>query len=120
MAAQTGSVAAEGANEMRERRHSTDSASFNSRGRWERAGDRGTMIEFALEVLRRHGPLALIAGFLIYFLAGIIQGTTTKTLEELREHARTSSWVQRQECINLAVLAGSRPELCQPPEQAGR
>ena len=67
------------------------------------------------ELARRYGLWAVVAIGLLYFLVGNVQGTQQTLLQELRDHSRESAWVQRQECISLAVLAGSRPELCNPP-----
>lgn len=74
-----------------------------------------TPMAIGIELVRRHGPLALIAGFLIYFLTNMLQATTEQTLKELRQHTTDSSWYQHQTCISMAVLAGTAKELCEPP-----
>lgn len=88
----------------------------NPRGVFERKDDLPiTTAQQAIGLVNRHGPIAAIAAFLIYFLTGVLQGVVEDTRKELREHAMVSAWYQRQTCISLATLAGTARELCEVP-----
>jgi len=62
-----------------------------------------------------HGPVALIAVLSIGFMAWLWMTTLSSMAATLRDHTRDSSWFQRQTCINVALLAGTSPALCDPP-----
>lgn len=87
----------------------------NPRGKFERNTDRWTPYQVAFEFANRHGPMALIAVSALGFMAWLYITTLSVIAKDIRDHSRESAWVQRQTCINLAVLAGTQPALCEPP-----
>ena len=62
-----------------------------------------------------HGPVALIAVVAIGFMAWLWMTTLSSMANTLRDHSQDSGWYQRQTCINVAVIAGTPPALCDPP-----
>lgn len=78
--------------------------------------------ERAIEMVFKHGPFAVLAAVLLWFLLGNLKDsnanlvhTQQDTLNELRTHANESMWLMRQICINSAVQAGTPRELCDSP-----
>jgi len=65
----------------------------------------------------KHGIVALIAVLSIAFMAWLWMTTVSSMATTLRDHSRDSSWYQRQTCINVALLAGTSPALCDPPTE---
>jgi hypothetical protein len=72
-------------------------------------------ITAAYRFATQHGPVALIAVLSIGFMAWLWMTTVSSMAATLRDHTRDSSWFQRQTCINVALLAGTSPTLCDPP-----
>ena len=62
-----------------------------------------------------HGPVALIAVASIGFMAWLWMTTLSSMANALRDHSQDSGWYQRQTCINVAIIAGTSPALCDPP-----
>lgn len=96
----------------------------NPRGRYDRTDDNigmwGALIAFA----NRHGPIALIAAFLVYFLSNILLTEVRKngqisedTKRIISNHVSDTNWYLRQACINTSVLAGQPPAQCEPPRK---
>ena len=48
-------------------------------------------------------------------MAWLWMTTLSSMANTLHEHSRDSSWFQRQTCINVAIIAGTSPALCDPP-----
>ena len=67
----------------------------------------------------KHGTVALIAVLSIAFMAWLWMTTVSSMATTLRDHSRDSGWYQRQTCINVAVIAGTSPALCDPPPRDG-
>jgi len=73
--------------------------------------------EAAYRFANDHGPMAVIAFALVVFM-GYVWITTMSTIAaDLRDHRRDSDWYQRQTCINMAIVAGTLPALCDPPQE---
>ena len=74
-----------------------------------------TIATAAYRFASEHGPLALIAVVSIAFMAWLWMTTLSSMATTLRDHSRDSGWFQRQTCINVAIVAGTEPALCDPP-----
>jgi hypothetical protein len=70
----------------------------------------------AYRFAHEHGPVALIALVAIGFIAWLWMTTLSSMANTLHDHSRDSGWYQRQTCVNVAVLAGTSPALCDPPQ----
>ena len=73
---------------------------------------------FAYRFANDHGPVAVIAVASIAFMAWLWITTLSSMANALRDHSRDSGWYQRQTCINVAVIAGTSPALCDPPMES--
>lgn len=95
----------------------------NTRGRWDRQTDVDDVVSswpmLVYVLAKRFGLWAVVTIGLLYFLIGDVRGTETAMRDELRIHAQTSAWMELQACRNLAIMAGTRPELCDPPKDDG-
>jgi hypothetical protein len=69
----------------------------------------------AYRFAHENGPVALIAVASIGFMAWLWMTTLSSMANTLRDHTRDSSWFQRQTCVNVAIMAGTSPALCDPP-----
>ena len=73
--------------------------------------------EAAYRFANDHGPVAAIAVASIGFMAYVWITTLSTIAADLRDHRRDSDWYQRQTCINMAIVAGTSPALCDPPQE---
>ena len=74
-------------------------------------------VEAASRFANDHGPVAFIAVASIAFMAYVWITTLSTIAADLRDHRRDSDWYQRQTCINMAIVAGTSPALCDPPQE---
>ena len=55
-----------------------------------------------LQVIAKYGPVALIAVFLVWFIAGNLSSDVEAMRDMLRDHISETNYYLRQICINTA------------------